>query len=79
MDEVPSSARCQKTVVNSYEISMDWTNLLNNEKILIQVGRTVVVEGLCDVEIVITQTMRRSLGEIETVSSTARMLGRSTI
>ena len=58
---------------------MDWTYLSDNEAILIWVGPIVVIEGLCDVQIVIAQTMCGSLGEIESVSSTVRMTGRPTI
>ena len=58
---------------------MGWMYFLDYEAILVRVGPIVVVEGLCDVEIAIAQTMRGSLGEIESVSSTARMIGGHTM
>ena len=58
---------------------MDWTYLFDNEAILSRVSPIVVIEGLCDVKVVVAQTMRRFLGEIESVSSTARMMEKLTI
>jgi len=37
-------------------------------------GKNVAVEGLCDVEVVVAQTVHRFLGEIRSVSSTARVM-----
>ena len=37
-------------------------------------SKNVAVEGLCDVEVVVAQTVHRFLGEIQSVSSTARVM-----
>ena len=37
-------------------------------------SKNVAVEGLCDVKVVVAQTAHRFLGEIQSVSSTARVM-----
>jgi hypothetical protein len=65
--------------INSYRMSVGWPYLCDNEAKLGRVGKNVALEGLCDVEVVVAQTVRGFLGEIGSVSSAARMMKKLTI
>jgi hypothetical protein len=65
--------------INSYGMSVGWPYLCDNEAKLSQVGKNVALEGLCDVEVVVAQMVHGFLGEIGSVSSTARMMKKLTI
>jgi len=60
-------------------MSVGWLYLCDNEAKLSWVSKNVAVEGLCGVEVAVAQMVHRFLGEIGSVSSTARMMKKLTI
>ena len=59
--------------------SCDWTYLFDNKAILSRAKCKVVAEGLGGVEVAIAQVVSRSLGEIESMRSTAKLIRKLTI